>query len=158
MVAQKSISWSWMDDSHPFHSMSVGHPIPGIRLFQTLTLKLEGQCHGLVKGQGHAVGPVSYLFASFSLHINQTNNSRDTAISKFDHEKSKVMSEVKGQGHIAYTASNWCSSFLFHIKPNNHSRDMAKRSVWTWNFFKENSPKSSFPQNFSKIWLCNKHD
>ena len=35
-----------MDDSHPFRSMSIGHPIPEIRLFQTLTLKLQGQGHG----------------------------------------------------------------------------------------------------------------
>ena len=33
-------------DSHPFHPMSIGHPIPEIRLFQNLTLKIQGQCHG----------------------------------------------------------------------------------------------------------------
>ena len=33
-------------DSHPFHSMSIGHPIPEIRLFQNLTLKIQGQGHG----------------------------------------------------------------------------------------------------------------
>ena len=37
-----------------FHvTMSIGHPIPVIRLFQTLTLKLQGQGHGC--GQGHTV-------------------------------------------------------------------------------------------------------
>ena len=41
-----SQSWSWMDDSHPFRFMSIGHPIPEIRLFQTQTLKLQGQGHG----------------------------------------------------------------------------------------------------------------
>ena len=35
-----------MDDSHPFRSMSTGRPIPQKRLFQTLTLKLQGQGHG----------------------------------------------------------------------------------------------------------------
>ena len=30
MVTQKSISWSWMDNSHPFRSMSINHPIPEI--------------------------------------------------------------------------------------------------------------------------------
>ena len=30
-------------DSHPFHSMSIGHPIHKIRLFQNLTLKIQGQ-------------------------------------------------------------------------------------------------------------------
>ena len=33
-------------DSHPFNSMSIGHPIPEIRLFQNLTLKIHGQGHG----------------------------------------------------------------------------------------------------------------
>ena len=35
-----------MDDSYAFRSMSTGRPIPEIRLFQTLTLKLQGQGHG----------------------------------------------------------------------------------------------------------------
>ena len=32
--------------SHPFHSMSIGHPIPEIRLFLNLTLKIQGHGHG----------------------------------------------------------------------------------------------------------------
>ena len=71
---------------------------------------------------------VSYWLTSFSFHINQTNNSGDRAISKFDLETSKVkvMSEVKSQGHILYPVSNQCTSFLFHINQTNHSWDMAK--------------------------------
>ena len=37
----KAISWPWMDNSHPFSSMSIGHPIPQIRVFQTVTLKFQ---------------------------------------------------------------------------------------------------------------------
>ena len=33
-------------DSHPFRSMSIGHPIPELWLFQNLTLKIKGQGHG----------------------------------------------------------------------------------------------------------------
>ena len=57
---------------------------------------------GVVKGQGHTIDPVSYQLTSFSFHINQTNNSGDRAILKFDLETSKVkvMSEVKGQSYI----------------------------------------------------------
>ena len=51
---------------------------------------------GVVKGKGHTIGPVSYQLTSFSFHINQTNNSGDRAISKFDLETSKV---IQGQGH-----------------------------------------------------------
>ena len=32
-------------DSHPFDSMSIGNPIPGIQHFQNLTLKIQGQGH-----------------------------------------------------------------------------------------------------------------
>ena len=45
---------------------------------------------GVVNRQNHIVSPVSYWFASFSFHTNQTNNSRDSAISKFDLETSKI--------------------------------------------------------------------
>ena len=51
------------------------------------------------------VAPVSNWSTSFSLHINQTNNS--WAILKFDFEKSKVkvMAKVKDQGHRVYPVS-----------------------------------------------------
>ena len=82
----------------------------------------------VVKGQDYTISPVAYQLTLFSFHINQTNNSGDRAIWKFDVEtaKVKVMSEVKGQGHILYPVSNRCISFLFHINRNNHSWDMAK--------------------------------
>ena len=78
---------------------------------------------GVVKGQGHTIGPVSYELTSLSFHINQTNNSGDRAILKFDLETSKlkVMGEVKGQGHILYPVSNQCISLSFHINRTNHS-------------------------------------
>ena len=83
---------------------------------------------GVVKGQGHTIGPVSHQLTSFSFHTNQTNNSWDRTISKFDLEisKVKVMSEVQGQSHILYPVSNLCPSFSFHINRTNHSWDMAK--------------------------------
>ena len=83
---------------------------------------------GVAKRQCRTVGLVSYQLTSFSFHINQTNNSWDRAISKFDLETSKVkvMSEVKGQGDILYPVSNRCTSFSFHINRTNHSWDMAK--------------------------------
>ena len=37
-------------DSHPFHSMSIRHPIPELQLFQNLTLKIKGQGHGSKSG------------------------------------------------------------------------------------------------------------
>ena len=118
MVIQVNI----MDDSHPFCSLSIGCPIPEIKLFQTLTLKLQGQGHVCGQRAGHTICPVSYQLTSFSSHINQTNKSGDRAILKSDLETSKVkvMNEVKGQGHIFYPVSNQCTSFLFHINRANH--------------------------------------
>ena len=107
---------------------------------------------GVVKGQCRTVGPVSYQLTSFSFHINQTNNSRDTAISTFDLETSKVkvMSEVKGQGHILYPVSNWCTSFSFHINRTNRSWDMAKI---VFDLEKNTNPK--FLKKFAKIIVFN---
>ena len=98
MVTQRSRSWSWMIDSCSFCSMSIGPSIYEAMLFQTLTLKNQGQGHGCSQRErSHIVGPVSNWVASFSFHINQTNNSWHGAISKFDHEKIKVrvVSKVK---------------------------------------------------------------
>ena len=110
---------------------------------------------GVVKGQGHTIGPVSYQLTSFSFHINQTNKSGDRAISKFDLETSKVkvMSEVKGQGHILYPVSNQCTSYLFHINRTNLPEiwpvfDLEKTHP---NFLKKIRQNYSFQQNFSKI-------
>ena len=112
---------------------------------------------GVVKEQCHTVSPVSYQLTSFSFHIDQTNNSWDTAISKFDLETSKVkvMSEVKGQGHILYPVSNRCTSFSFHINRTNHSWDMAKIvfdiEKTHPKFLEEICQNNSFQQNCSKI-------
>ena len=112
---------------------------------------------GVVKGQGHTVGPESYQLTTFSFQINQTNNSWDTAISKFDLETSKVkvMSEVKGQGHILYPTCNRCTSFLFHINRTSHCWDMAKivfdLEKTHPQFLKKICQNNSFQQNFSKI-------
>ena len=99
------MSWSWMDDSHPLRSMSIGCPIPEIRLFQTLTLKLQGQGHGCGQRARSYNGPSILLTRFFSFHINQTNNPWNTAISKFDLETSKVRvmwSKIKVTYHTQY--------------------------------------------------------
>ena len=95
------------DGTKQFHV----NPNPQIRLFQTLTLKL--------KGQGHGCGQRARPYSQPSIW--------DTAILKFDLEKSKVkvMGEVKGRGHIVHPVSNRCTSFSFHINRTNHSWDMS---------------------------------
>ena len=107
---------------------------------------------GMVMGQCHTVNPESYQLTSFSFHINQTNNSWDIAISKFDLEtfNVNVMSEVKGKGHILYPVSNWCISFLFHIKRTNDSWDLAEI------VFALEKHIRNFYRKFAKITVFNK--
>ena len=119
---------------------------------------------GVVKGQCHTVGPVSYQLTSYSFHINQTNYSWDTTISKFDIEtyKVKVMSEVKGQGHILYPVPNQCTPFSFHINQTNHSWDMAKivfdLEKTHQKFLTKICQNKSFQQNCFNILSSNNHD
>ena len=44
-------------DSHPFPSMWIRHPIPELRLFQNLTLKIKGQGHGWGHSSKSQCGP-----------------------------------------------------------------------------------------------------
>ena len=107
-----------------FLSLSIGRPIPEMKLFQTLTLKLQGQGHGC--GQRarsyNRPGIISTQFLFIS------HNSGDGAISKFylETSKVKVMKEVNGHVHILYRVSNQCTSFSFHINRTNHSWNMEK--------------------------------
>ena len=71
-------------DSHPFHSMSISHPVPEIRLFQNLTLKSKVKVMGEVKVESHKVGVTSYRLTSLSFHVNRPFHSWDTAFSNFD--------------------------------------------------------------------------
>ena len=120
LVKQGLRPWSWMIDSRPFRSMSIGLPIHEIRLYQILTLKPHGKVRGVVTGKYHIGGPVSTGFASFT--INQTNNSWHGAISKVDLEKFKVMAEVKGQSHKVDPAIQPMHfPFLFHANRTNRS-------------------------------------
>ena len=116
-----------MNDSHYFHSKSVSPPIPQIRLFQTLTLKLtQDQGHECVQRARPWSQPSIYLMCFLFVSHQSNNNSWDTAFLKFDREKSKVKvtGEVKVQGHIVHPVSNLCT-FSFHINRTTHSWDMS---------------------------------
>ena len=112
-----------------FHVNQPHSPIPQIRIFQTLTLKLPGQGHGCCQRARPYSQPNIYFICFLFVSHQSDNISWDTAILKFDLEQSvvKVMGEVKGQGHIIHPVSNQCTSFLFHINRTNHSWDMSSR-------------------------------
>ena len=62
----------WVDNSHPFCTVSIGLPIPEIRLFHTLTLKHQSDQQFLrysylkiwpwkIQGQGHGWGKIKVI-------------------------------------------------------------------------------------------------
>ena len=116
-----------MEDSQPFCSLSIGRPIPEIKLFQTLTLKLQGRSRSWVWSKGKVIQSAQYYINSLPFNFTPIRPTIPK-IELFDLETSKVkvMSEVKAKGHILYPVSNQCTSFLFHINRTNHSWDMAK--------------------------------
>ena len=117
MVTQKSISWSQKENSHPFYSLSISHPIPEMRPFQTLTLKLQCQGHGCGQRARSYIWP--RILSIRFLFISHQSDQQFLRYSFFE-KLIKVMSEVKGQGHIAYPVSNICTSFSCHINLTNH--------------------------------------
>ena len=79
-------------DSHPFHSMSIHHPIPEIWLFQNLTWKTKVKVMGEGYIESHKVGVTSYRLTSISFHVNWPFHSWVTAFSKFDLENPRSRS------------------------------------------------------------------
>ena len=82
-------------DSHPFHSMLIGHPTHKIRLFRTLTSKTKVKVLIDVKVESHKVGVTSFRLTSLSFHVNRPSHSRDTALSKLNLENPRSMSWVR---------------------------------------------------------------
>ena len=67
-------------DSHPFCSMSIGHPIAELRhFFKIWPWKSRVRVMGEVTVQSHKVGLISYWLTSLWFHVNRPPNSWDTA-------------------------------------------------------------------------------
>ena len=84
-------------DSHPFNSMSICHPIPEIRLFQNLTLKIQIKVMGEGNVESHKVGVTYHRLTSLSFHVNRASHSRVMTFSKFDLENQGSRSWVRSQ-------------------------------------------------------------
>ena len=118
-----------MDDSHPFRSMSIGHPFPEIRLFQTLTLKLQDQGHGCgqrarsysihTKGKvmQYPINSLPFHFTSIRLTIPEIQPFRNLTL-KYQRSKSWVRSKVKIT-YMYYTLypTNACPFHFTSIRP-----------------------------------------
>ena len=145
-----------MDNSHPFRSMSIGHPIPEIRLFKTSTLKLQGQGHGC--GQwARLYSRISILLIHFLFISYQSEQ-----FLRYNYFEILPWN-IQGQGHewgrrsrSYIVPSIQPMHFLFsHINRTKQSWDMAKiefdvekKNTSKFLLFAENN---SFQQNFSKM-------
>ena len=113
-------------DSHPFRSMSMGHPIPEIQLFQNLILKSQGQGHGW--GECWKSQQGSNIL---STHIPFITCQSAIPFLRYDFFKIwpwksvKVMDDIKVESHIVDVTSYWFTSFSFHVNRPSHSWDTA---------------------------------
>ena len=104
-------------DSYPFRSMSIGPPIPGIQLFQNLTLKIQGQGHGwgqsLKSQHGSSIQSTHISFVPCQSGIQFLSYN----FSKIWPWKSrvKVMGEVKVECHNMGPTFNQLTSLSFHV-------------------------------------------
>ena len=99
-------------DSHPFDSISIGHPIPEIRFFQNLTLKIQSQGHGW--GEHWKSQHGSNILSS---HIPWTLCQSAMASLSYDFLKSLTL-EIQGQGHgwgEHWKSQSGCNILSTHI-------------------------------------------
>ena len=147
----------WMTHTLLIHVNRPSHP--EIRLFQTLTLKLQVQGHGC--GQRAKSNSQRSILLIRLLFISHQSDQLFLRYSHFEIWPWKI----QGQGH------EWGQRSRSHIIPSvhpmhfrfvSHQSDQpfpryGQNSVWPWkntsNIFTENLPKycNSFQQNFFKI-------
>ena len=108
-------------------SMSIGHPVPELWLFQNLTLKIKGQGHGW----GHSSksqGGSNIL----STHIPFVPCQSGITLPSYDffkiwpwNSRVKVMGEVTVQSDNVGLTSYRLTSLSFHVNLPSHSWDAA---------------------------------
>ena len=97
-------------NSHPFRSMSIGHPISELRLFQNLTLKIEGQGHGW--GQSWKSQHGSNIQ---STHIPFVPCGSGIPFLSYDFFENLTL-KIKGQGHgWGHSSKSQCGSNILSI-------------------------------------------
>ena len=114
-------------DSYPFGSMSIGHPIHKIRLFQNLTSKIQGQGHGW--GESWKSQHGSNIL---SPHIPLIPYQLAVPFLRYAFfkiwpwkSKVKVMVGVKVESHKVSVTSYSHTSLSFHVNRPSHSWDTA---------------------------------
>ena len=113
-------------DSHPFNSMSIGHPIPEIWLFQNLTLKIQGQGHGW--GQSWKSQSGCNILSTYIAFVPCQSVHTFLRYSIFKvwpwKSKVKVIGEVDIESHNMGPTFYRLTSHQFHVNRSSHSWDM----------------------------------
>ena len=112
-------------DSNPFHSLSIYHAIPEIRIFKNLTLKIQGQGHGWSQSwksqSGCNILTTHTPFVPCQLAIPFTKYS----VFKIWPWKCKVkvMGEVNVESHNMGPTFHRLTPLSFHVNRPHHSWD-----------------------------------
>ena len=126
----KVITWVLHSvESHPFHSMSIRHPVPELWFFQNLTLKFKGQGHGWGHSSKSQCG--SNILSTHIPFVPCQSALPFLTYSIFKiwpwKSRVKVMGEVTIQSHNVGLTSYRLTSLLFHVNRPSHS--------WVMTFF-----------------------
>ena len=123
----KVTMWVNHIDSHPLQSMSIGHPIPELWLFQNLTLKIKGQSHGWGHSSKSQCG--TNIISTHIPFVPCQSALPFLRYSIFEiwpwKWRVKVMSEVAFQSHNVGLTSYRLISLSFHVNRPSHSWDTA---------------------------------
>ena len=117
-----------MDDSHPLRSLSIGHPIPEIKLFQTDLQTPRSRSWVWLKGkviqsaQCH-INSIPFHFTSIRPTIPEIELFRNSTL-KHPSSRSWVRSKVEVTYCTQYPTN--ALPFRFTSISTNHSWDMAK--------------------------------
>ena len=123
-----------------FSSLSIGRPIPEIKLFQTLILKLQGQGHGCGQ-RARSYNRPSIILTHFLFISYDSDQFRNLTL-KHPRSRSWVRSKIKVTYCIQYPTNALPIRFT-SIGPT--IPEIWPISVWPWKntseIFKENLPK-----------------
>ena len=127
LVRSKLKVTTWVQhsvDSYPFRSMSIGHPILELWLFQNLTLKIKGQGHGWSRSSKSECGSNKHPIDSHSFR----SMSIGPPIPELQHFKNLTL-KIQGQGQMTMMLHNYRSRQFDRtsngINPSSGFRDMA---------------------------------
>ena len=121
-------------DSHPFRSMSLGHPIPELWLFENLTLKIKGQGHGWGHSSKSQCG--SNILLAHIPFIPCQSGIWFLSYDFFQNLTLKIKGQFHGWGHSSklQCGSNILSAHILFIPCQSDIRFLSYDffKIWPW--------------------------